>query len=84
MRSPKLPELPESPEFSPWPKIERRCQIIDIAVPGDKRVEMKEQEKIENYSKLKREVKKIWKMSQVAVVPIFVGALGVTSKKLND
>ena len=51
---------------------------------GDKRVEMKEQEKIENYSELKREVKKIWNMSQVGVVPIVVGALGVTSKKLND
>ena len=33
---------------------------------------------------MKREVKKIWDMSQVVVVPIFVGALGVASKKLND
>ena len=45
---------------------------------------MKEQEKIENYSELKWEVKKIWNMSQIGVVPTIVGALGVTSKKLND
>ena len=45
---------------------------------------MKEQEKIENYSELKWEVKKIWNMSQIGVVPTIVGALGITSKKLND
>ena len=45
---------------------------------------MKEQEKTENFSELKREVKKIWDMYQVGVVPIVVAALGVTSKKLND
>ena len=34
------------------------CHLIDIAVPGDKRIELKEQEKIDNYTKLKQEVKK--------------------------
>ena len=58
-------------------KVERKCQLTDIAVPGDKRVEMKEQEKIENYNELKREIKKIWNMYEVGVVPIVVGALGV-------
>ena len=39
-------------------KNERKCHLIDIAVPGDKRIELKEQEKIDNYTKLKQEVKK--------------------------
>ena len=34
------------------------CDIIDLAVPGDKRVNLKEIEKIENYGELCREVKK--------------------------
>ena len=60
------------------------CHLIDIAVPGDKRIELKEQEKIGNYSELKQEVKKIWNLSQVVVVPVVIGALGVTSKRLKD
>ena len=65
-------------------KNERKCHLIDIAVPGDKRIELKEQEKIDNYSELRQEVKKIWNLSQVVVVPIVIRALGVTSKKLID
>ena len=46
-------------------KNERKCHLIDITVPGDKWIELKEQEKIVNYSKLRQEVKKIWNLSQV-------------------
>ena len=38
-------------------KNERKCHFIDIAVPGDKRTELKEQEKIYNYTELRQEVK---------------------------
>ena len=65
-------------------KNERKCHLIDIAVPGDKRIELKEQEKIDSYSKLRREVKKIWNLSQVVVVPVVIESLGVTSKRLKD
>ena len=65
-------------------KRERRCQIVDIAVPGDKRVELKEREKIEKYTELKREIKKIWNMAYVGIVPIVVGALGIVSNNLKD
>ena len=41
-------------------KTERMCHLIDIAVPGDKKIELKEHEKIDNYSKLRREVEKMW------------------------
>ena len=40
-------------------KTERKCHLIDIAVPGDKRIELKEKEKIDNYIELRRQVKKI-------------------------
>ena len=41
-------------------KNERKCHLIGITVPGDKRIELKEQEKIDNYTELRQEVKKIW------------------------
>ena len=65
-------------------KTERKCHLIDIAVPGGKRIELKEQEKIGNYSELRQEVKKIWNLSQIVVVPDVIGALGVTLKILKD
>ena len=65
-------------------KIERKYHLIDITVNGDKKIESKEQEKIDNYRELRREVKKIWKLSVVVVVPVVIGALGVTPKRLED
>ena len=40
-------------------KNERSCAIIDIATPGDIRVSKKEQEKIERYQELKRQIKRM-------------------------
>ena len=51
-------------------KTERKCHFIDI--------ELKEQEEVDNYSELSREVKKIWNLSQVVVAPVVTGVLGVT------
>ena len=72
------------PEIFVLYKTERKCHLIDIAVPANKKIEMKEQEKIDSYIKLRREVKKIWNLSQVMVVPVAIGSLGVTSKRLKD
>ena len=64
-------------------KIERKCLIIDVACPFDIRVKDKEKEKIENYQDLKWELKRIWKLRRVTVVPIIVGALGTVSKDIE-
>ena len=55
-----------------------------IAVPEDKRINLKEQEKVDSNSELRRASKKIWNLSQVVVVPVAIGALGGTSKRLKD
>ena len=65
-------------------KAERKCHLIDIAVPGDKRTELKEQEKVHNCSELRREGRKIWNLSQIVVFSVAIGTLGVTSKGLKD
>ena len=43
----------------------------------------KEGEKLEKYQELKREIKNIWGIIHVEVVPIVVGALGGVSKRLD-
>ena len=56
-------------------KQERKCTIIDIAVPADKRIGEKENEKVEKYQDLKREIARMWNMRTLQVVPIVVGSL---------
>ena len=65
-------------------KKDSTCDIIDVAVPGDKRVNLKEIEKIENYRKLCREMKKIWQLKEVRVIPIVIGSLGTISNNFES
>ena len=63
---------------------ERKCSIIAVAVPADKRIGEKENEKVEKYQDLKREIPRIWNMRTVHVVPIIVGSLGSVKIKLEQ
>ena len=55
-------------------KKERKCQLMDIAIPEDSRVELKEHEKVDNYNELKREVKKTWNLTYVGIVSTHSGS----------
>ena len=61
----------------------KEATIIDIAVPGDTRIVDREQEKILKYQDLKREIKKVWQLRKVQVVPIVVGALGAVTSNFQ-
>ena len=58
----------------------KSCVIIVAAIPGDCRIREKEIKKIEKYQNLKRELKRLWSLKKVEVVPVVVGALGCISK----
>ena len=72
------------PEIMVVLKKKKECKIIDIAVPGDSRIGEKELEKMEKYDDLKREIKRMWVMRKIEVIPIVVGALGAVSRKLGN
>ena len=55
---------------------------MDFAVPADHSVKLKENEKMDKYLYLARELKKLWNM-KVKVKPIVVGALGTVPKGLE-
>jgi hypothetical protein len=61
----------------------KECVIIDIAVPGDVRTMVKEDEKIEKYQDLRREVSRLWDV-RTTVVPIVIGALGTITDRLTS
>ena len=64
-------------------KRERSCKIIDFAVPGDRRIEEKEKDKIEKYQDLGRELQKIWNV-KVKIIPLVVGSLGAIPKQFGN
>jgi len=51
-------------------------------VPADARVEEKEQEEMDRYQDLARELKRLWKV-ETKVIPVVVGALGTVTKSLE-
>ena len=64
-------------------KKEQKGIITDIAVPADVRVEENEQEKVEKYQHLKREIRRLWKLRNVKIVPVMIGTLGSVSAEFD-
>ena len=65
-------------------KTTKEAFIVDVAVPRDRSVSDREAEKVQKYQELRREIKRLWNLSKVTVVPIVIGALGGASDKLPD
>ena len=65
-------------------KQERECAIVDIAVPGDKRIVEKENEKVKKYQELKQKIPRMWNTRAVYVIKIFVGSFGSVRKNLKN
>ena len=61
-----------------------KTTILDVACPFDTQIIQKENEKIEKYQDLKREIKRLWKVKTVSVVPIVIGVLGTISHRFQD
>ena len=62
-------------------KKKRICKIVDLAVPADHIIKLKECEKKDKYVDLARELKKLWNM-KVTIVPIVIGKFGTKTKGL--
>ena len=63
-------------------KENQKVTLIDVAIPWDTRVVEKSREKVEKYQDLKIEIRRLWQ-SEVEVVPIIVGALGLIPDDLK-
>ena len=61
----------------------KEAMIIDIAIPGDAQVKDTELEKIEKYQLRGEEIRKLWKLKKVTVVPVVIGASGAVSDKFD-
>ena len=61
-------------------KKSEKCILIDPACSFDTRIEKKEEEKCTNYSEVKYEIAKMWKMKKTEVNSVVIGALETVTK----
>ena len=67
------------PDFVVIDKTKKEVKIVDLAMPGDERVNKRKVGKTEKYKMLKDEIARMWGMKEVIVIPVVVGALGAIS-----
>ena len=61
----------------------KTCLLIDMTVPSDRNLSLKQYEKISGYKDLEIEIQKMWHLKAI-VIPVVVGALGMIKKKTED
>ena len=60
----------------------KQVWLVDVAIPGDSRIQQKEVEKITKYQDLKIEVERLWER-KATVVPVVIGALRAIPRDLK-
>ena len=60
-------------------KTKKEALLIDIAIPADNNVSRKRLEKIRNYTDLSVELKTLWGLNKVKIVPVIIGAMQLVS-----
>ena len=62
---------------------EKTCLLIDMTVPADRNVSLKEYEKVSKYKDLAIEIQKMWHL-KTTVIPVVIGGLGMIKRKSED
>ena len=58
-------------------KREQTVMFVDVTIPNDHNIIEKKLKKIEKYTDLGIEIKELWNMQRVDIVPIVIGCTGV-------
>ena len=59
------------------------CKLIDMSIPSDRNIALKEIEKKSKYKELELEIQRMWQM-KTEVIPVVVGALGTIKKGMVE
>ena len=72
------------PDITVIDKKEKHTYLIDIAIPNDKNVVEKEEEKRKKYKPLAMEVKEQWQQEKVTILSLVTSVTGITSKNYTE
>ena len=64
-------------------KVSSVVTLIDVSIPADKHLTVKEEEKLSKYQDLRIELERLWQKRTV-MVPVVIGALGSITKRLHS
>ena len=59
------------------------CKLIDMSIPPDRNIALKEMDKKSKYKDLELEIQRMWQMKS-EVIPVVVGALGTIKKGMVE
>ena len=59
------------------------CRLIDMTVPSDRNITLKEIKKKSKYKDLELEIQRLWHMKTI-VIPVVVGELGTVKKGIVE
>jgi hypothetical protein len=65
-------------------KKERIGFLVDVTVPRDDNLKLAEREKIRKYFELANEVKDMWKLHRVEIVPVVISSTGLVANNFKD
>ena len=71
------------PDIVVWDAEKQNAQLIDMSVPQDYNIVKVTAGKITKYKDLAIELKKCWRLKNVTIVPIVIGALGTVCTSFN-
>ena len=64
-------------------KKEKKCTLIDVAIPADRNVVQKEAEKKLKYPSLCIEIQRMWNL-KCTIVPVVIGATGIVTRNVRE
>lgn len=65
-------------------KKEKKARLIDIAVPAPANVELKQKEKVDKYLTIGEEIKELWGVKHVSIIPVVIGVTGEIPKNVFE
>ncbi|KAL0860138.1 hypothetical protein ABMA27_010445 [Loxostege sticticalis] len=72
------------PDITVHDKKNHTALIIDIAIPNSHNLQSTISDKLSKYTDLRDEIKRMWRLSEVTIVPIVISTTGIIPKQLHQ
>ena len=74
----------DRPDIIMWDKENKHCKIVDVSIPLDTNVKLRERMKRDYYIELIDQLQRIYPTYKYAVILVIIGALGTVPKTLKE